>query len=136
MKQIKTSTEKPPHFWIMEKVFKCDWNRTAFAFGDTIYSKYTLPDHLIAHEKTHLEQQCHSFMVAWVWLLLYLVSKKFRYAVELKAYQKQYQFFCEHYTFNDREPFVRKLASDLASPLYGNITSFSGAIRAIKYGEK
>lgn len=133
---MKISRNKPPHFWIMEKVFKCDWERTAFAFGDTIYSKHMLPDHLIAHEWTHLKQQCHSVVVAWGWLLLYLLSKKFRYAMELEAYRNQWHYFRQHYSFRERDPFIRKIASDLSSPLYGNIVSFSGAIRAIKYGEK
>lgn len=120
----------------MEKVFKCDWSRTAFAFGDTIYASAEIPDHLIVHEKEHLRQQFYCTLGAWVWLALYLVSKRFRYAMELKAYQAQWNFFIQHYVFSERDAFIRKLASDLASPLYGNIVSFSKAMKAIKYGEK
>lgn len=123
----------------MEKVFKCDWERTAFAFGDTIYSKYELPDHLIVHEKTHLMQQYHSTIGAWIWLALYLVSKRFRYHMELQAYRNQWEFFRSHYIFNDHEPFIRKIASDLSGELYGfngGMTELYDAIRAIKYGEK
>lgn len=128
---MKISHNKPPHFWIMHKIFKCDWGHTAFAFGDTIYSKYKLPDHLIVHESTHLKQQRHSIIGAWVWLALYLVSKKFRYTVELEAYQNQWQFFRSNYIFREHEPFLNKITSDLSGALYGNIVSYSTARRKI-----
>lgn len=133
---MKISHNKPPHFWIMEKIFKCDWERTAFAFGDTIYSKYVLPDHLIVHEQTHLKQQHFSFIVAWVWLLLYIVSKKYRYAVELESYRNQWVFFRANYGFREQQHFLDKIVSDLSGELYGNIVSYNEAKRAIRYGEK
>lgn len=132
---MKISHNKPPHFWIMKAIFKCDWERTAFAFGDTIYSKYELPDHLIVHEKTHLMQQYHSTIGAWIWLALYLVSKRFRYHMELQAYRNQWQFFKQNYSFGVQERFIEKIAGDLSSTLYGNIVSFSEARRAIRYGK-
>jgi hypothetical protein len=116
----------------MQKVFGCDWERTAFAFGNTIYSKYQLPDHLIVHESVHLEQQRHSIIGAWLWLGLYLLSKRFRYRMELQAYRKQWQFFKTHYTFRCHNNFIGKIAGDLSGKLYGNIVTYEEAVRAIK----
>lgn len=132
---MKISHNKPPHWLIMRMVFKCDWNRTAFAFGNTIYSKTELPDHIIKHESVHLEQQHHSFIGAWVWLVRYLFSKKYRYRMELEAYQEQWRFFRRHYAYNYHADFIAKVAGDLSGKLYGNIVSYDEAVRAIKNNE-
>lgn len=115
----------------MHKVFGCDWNRTAFAFSNTIYSKVELPDHLIVHESTHLNQQLRNPLGAWIWLALYLCSKRFRYHMELQAYRKQWQFFRDNYPFNQRGAFLEKVAGDLSGKLYGNIVTYAEAVRAI-----
>lgn len=128
---MKISHNKPPHFKIMQKVFGCDWERTAFAFSNTIYSKYPLPDHLIEHESVHLKQQGFNFIGAWIWLALYLSSKRFRYHMELQAYRKQWQFFKEHYAFQYRGEFIAKIAGDLSGELYGNIVTYNEAVRKI-----
>ena len=114
--------------------FECDWNRTAFAFGNTIYSKDELPDHLIVHEKVHLNQQGRNFFTAWIWLALYLCSKKFRYAMELQAYRAQWQFIkkAKHYRYQWKENALEKMAGDLSDNLYGRIVSFTDARHAIK----
>ena len=128
---MKISHNKPPHFKIMYKFFGCDWERTAFAFGNTIYSKAELPDHLIVHESVHLNQQGRNIIGAWLWLGLYLLSKRFRYIMELQAYRKQWQFFRENYPFQYRGGFISKVASDLSGKMYGNIVSYQEAVRAI-----
>lgn len=124
---MKISHKKPPHFKIMHKVFGCDWERTAFAFGNTIYSKYPLEDHLIVHESVHLNQQGRNIIGAWIWLALYLCSKRFRYHMELQAFRKQWQFIKKNYYFNVRYETLNKMSLSLSGELYGNIVSFEEA---------
>lgn len=129
---MKTSYNKPPHWFIMKAIFKCDWERTAFAFVDTIYSSSELPEHLIVHESVHLDQQGYSVIGAWIWLLRYLLSKKFRYRMELEAYRKQWKFFARQHRPSINEDFMRKIAGDLSGKLYGNIVTYQEAVRAIR----
>lgn len=129
---MKISHEKPPHFAIMHYFFKCDWNRTAFAFGDTVYSMAELPDHIIEHEKVHLDQQFHSVFCAWIWLVLYICSKRFRYKMELQAYRVHWEYFKINYrNTTEQSYFLSKIARDLSGKLYGNLVSYDEAIDAI-----
>jgi hypothetical protein len=128
----KISNKKPPHFWIMKLFFRCDWERTAFGFGDTVYAKYKLPHHLIVHEEVHLQQQSYSYFLAWLWLLLYLISKRFRYKMELQAYRKQYKAFNHH----EKNTLIKKIAGDLSGRMYGNIVTFNEAVYAITTNDK
>lgn len=118
----------------MHRKFGCDWEHTAFAFSNTIYAKYELPDHIIEHEKVHLNQQGRNIIGAWIWLALYLCSTKFRYAMELQAYRKQWQFIkkAKHYRYQWKENALEKMAGDLSDNLYGRIVSFTDAKRAIQ----
>lgn len=129
---MRISHNKPPHFGIMQKVFGCDWERTAFAFSNTIYSKTELPDHLIVHESVHLKQQGYNIIGAWIWLAFYLCSKRFRYLMEIQAYRKQWQFVKKNYRYNFQIDFLHKVSSDLSGNLYGNIISYDEAKRAIQ----
>lgn len=131
MQTPKISNNKPPHFWIMKLVFDPNWERTAFAFGNTIYAKYELPDHLIVHEDTHLKQQGRNIIGAWIWLFFYLVSKSFRYKMELQAYRAQWQYFKKTYPYREHEAFLKKISSDLSGSLYGNVTTESEARKQI-----
>lgn len=127
------SHKKPPHFWIMKLVFKSDWERIAFAFGDTIYSKYPLPDHFIHHERIHLHQQKYSKVYAWWWLFRYITSKKYRYAMELEAFTRHWGFFKDRYP-HDKFMFLNRIAENLSGELYGNMVTKQEAIEAIKNG--
>lgn len=125
---MKISHNKPPHWWIMHKVFKCDWNRTAFAFGDTIYSATPLDAHLIIHEKTHLDQQFHSEFFAWIWLFFYICSRSYRFHAELQAYRAQWEYIKRTEPRKYQAPLIAVIASNLSGKLYGNLISFDEAV--------
>lgn len=109
-----------------KKVFKIDRN-TIFAYDKIIYTNGILPDHLIIHEETHLNQQKELGLDKWV--DLYLRNKNFRLNQEIEAYKNQIN------SINDRNGRIKvrtKCAKDLSSELYGNIISYEEAYRLIK----
>jgi len=132
---MKISRKKPPHFWLMKLLYKCDWGNTAFGFGDKIYAKYTLPVDLITHENTHCEQQRFSYLLAWVWLARYIVSRSFRYRMELEAYQNQ---FAHYSAINPHQKylFLDRIAKDLSGEMYGNLVTYAEAREKIQHGRK
>lgn len=98
-----------------KKKFPID-NNTIFALGDTIYSNNNLPDHLIAHELKHLEQQAEYGIKEWFYD--YLEDPKFRLEQEVAAYRIQLKTI----TSRDARCLQRQLCiRDLSGPLYGNL---------------
>lgn len=129
---MKISHNKPPHYLILVWIFGFDWSRNVATLGDTIYfSIPSLPDHLMAHEETHLKQQRYSKVYAIWWWVKYIFSNEFRFSQELEAYRAQWQFFMFRYRPSEHAKFLNKIATDLSSPLYGNICTFDEALEAI-----
>jgi hypothetical protein len=84
------------------------------------------------HEQTHMLQQ-KAIGGPVKWWRQYLKDPKFRLIQELQAYRNQYKYFCRQ--VKDREQQFRalhKLATDLASPMYGGILSYQDALQGIK----
>jgi len=97
---------------------------TIMVWGDTSYTTHELPDHLIAHEETHIRQQKNK-LLGLVWWTRYVFSKKFRLSQELEAYRSQYKV--------SGDPMVlHQIAKDLSGELYGNLISYDEAIKQIK----
>lgn len=90
-------------------------------YGNKVYSNQPLPDHLIAHETVHCEQQGWNDDAAAKWWDKYLTDPRFRYEQELAAYRAQYK------ELPDKSAVV-SLAKDLSSPMYGGLTSFIKAL--------
>ena len=100
---------------------------TIFAYDDTIYCDYGLPNHLIIHEITHHEQQKRYGLEKWV--ELYLTDVEFRLKMEVEAYRHQIS------TISDRNNKLRlrlECAKDLSSSLYGNICTYEEALELLK----
>lgn len=114
------------------KVFPIKKN-TVFTYGDALYApniNFTLPQDLIVHEETHTRQQGEDPAGWWD---RYLVDPAFRLEQEVEAYRNQYRFYCKnHKGRNERFNFLRIIASDLASPMYGNLIGFLDATNRIK----
>lgn len=130
--QVRISTDLPPNWDRIQKEFPhSNKEETVVAYGGTIYSKYPMSDHLIAHEKVHLEQQEGK---PEAWWELYFTDKDFRLQQELEAYKKQIQFFKTQTGAknNDLFKFKVKIAKDISSPLYGNMISFNEALQKFK----
>ena len=134
-KMYKISKDRPPNWDELEKVFKADWERTAVAYHDTIHVKYPdkLPPDILVHEQVHLKQQGGTIEKTKEWWKKYIENDKHRYSQELEAYRKQYQYIRE--VKKDRNQIAREahlIATKLSSSLYGNIVTYSEALKEIK----
>lgn len=122
--------EKPPIYNKCVKHFGVDWdNGVIFTYGDTIYCKYELPPNKIEHEATHIKQQGKN---PKKWWKRYFKDTEFRLEQEKEAY------LAENKVVNlitDRELRFRikeQNARDLSSSMYGNIISYTDALRLLK----
>ena len=100
-------------------------DKTIFAFDNSIYCDYDLPEHLIVHEKIHLDQQGKN---PNEWVFNYLNNDKFRLKQEIEAYR------AEILSIKDRNERLRHriyCAKILSSDLYGNIIDYSEAIKLL-----
>lgn len=103
-----------------------------YTYGDTIYNPggHDLPDHLIAHEETHTEQQGAD---PDAWWDRYLQDPYFRIEQETAAYARQFAHICRRVRDrNQRHKILLDLAQILAGPVYGSVISPGAALRAIK----
>lgn len=121
---VKIRNEKPPVYDNACAAFKVNPGRTLFTYGDTIYNPggiEPIPDHLIEHEKVHMEQQGYSEEGAAEWWGKFLRDPAFRLEQEAQAYAKQYAFVCRKVTGREQRFHFRwDLAGILSGPLYGN----------------
>lgn len=100
---------------------------TIFAFGDTIYCKGKLPEHLIVHETVHLERQQRQGVDKWV--EEYLTDPAFRLNEEVVAYRKQLQSISRR---DHRARVFLDSVKSLSSDLYGNIVTRQEAMRLLR----
>jgi len=133
---MKTSNTKPPCYEDCVKAFGEEAiSRAVFTYGSTIFNPggYDIPDHLAAHESVHGDQQKHDETVAKLWWQRYLADPSFRLDQETEAYRSQYKFICEKVKDrNTRYRALHQIATDLSGKMYGNLISFTEAIRRIR----
>jgi hypothetical protein len=130
---MKIIIDYPPNIEQIDKVFNVKNTKgIVYAYGDVLYN----PDNgvidvpLIAHEQTHTIQQGDSPEEWWV---KYLNDSEFRLSQEIEAYRNQYIKYCDLVKDkNKRFNFLRKIASDLSSPMYGNIIKLEEALKVLK----
>lgn len=131
---MKISISKPPIYDECVKVF--DFGQgTVFTYGDVLYNpdNIDIPDHLMAHEECHAEQQVHNEIAAKLWWQKYLADEKFRIDQEVEAYGAQYKFICNKIKDkNSRYINLHIMADYLSSPMYGSAISYTDAIRRIR----
>lgn len=97
---------------------------TVFTYGDTIYAKDPLPEHLLIHELVHIkQQQMHG---PEYWWKRYIDSAEFRLSQEVEAYRAQYQFILK--TMPKRKQW--NLLNDLALALSTKYRLDIGIIKA------
>lgn len=133
--------ENPPP-WIMAgcmSAFRINPATTVWTYGNTIYNPggKDLPDHVVAHETWHAQQQ-ESFAKVMKhtsvglstdpaefvggkdeWWKEYLSNPRFRLEQEAEAYGKQYRFYLERIKDrNARAKFLFHLSGQLSGPLY------------------
>jgi hypothetical protein len=112
---------RPPNYDEINEVFGPLPPNTVFAYGDTIYksSSEPLSDDLVAHEHTHLRQQEQAGGPD-NWWGLYISDWKFRLEVEVEAYRVQLASISNK---RQRRQTRRRVARDLASPMYGGLVT-------------
>lgn len=135
--RVKVKTEKPKIYdRLKEKFPSIDWEKgLAIVVGDVIYSKYKLPNHVLAHELVHVRQQLDYVDGVKGWWDEYLTSDNFRFEQELEAYVTQVRYIREHTdqsSRNWRRQMINALALDLASSMYGNVVSYEKAVELLK----
>lgn len=122
----------PPIYERAQEVFDLSGMQPVFTYGEVIYNPHGnyLDEPLLAHERVHSLQQSDGPLAWWE---RYFVDASFRFDQEIEAYREQYRVAKR--TIKDRNAlnhYVRRLAQDLSSPMYGNIVSFTEALRLIK----
>ncbi len=89
-----------------------------------------LADHVIPHEEVHERQQAAFPGGIEAWWQKYLESAEFRFQEELEAYRVQVKVLAG-YSRQERRSIIKKLARDLAGPMYGNMVSTEEALKLI-----
>lgn len=130
--EFKLSNQIPPIYFKLKKAFGVQFKDIIIAYDDTIYCADDLPNHSIAHELIHLEQQ--ERMGVEKWWDEYLASPKFRLSQEIPAYQAEvrYMFNNKEETYEYRIKWRNHMARMLSGPMYGNIISYEDAIGLLK----
>ena len=107
--------EKRPFWldWILRKKFPhLNFDTLIVVWGDTIYSRYEIPDHILVHEKVHVKQQRNKLRGLW-WWMGYVFDSEFRYEQELEAYKAQYRFARKIIPREKLHEYTLKLATNL-----------------------
>lgn len=130
----KISYNKPPVWDSACAAFRIDGRTAVFTYGDTIYNPnmFPLSDHIIEHEKTHMEQQGHSTENAALWWGKYMRDKEFMIDQEAEAYGRQYNFVAKQYDRKTRRHFLKQLAKVFSGHLYNYALSYDQAVELIK----
>jgi hypothetical protein len=124
----KISKEIPDIYPILQQKFGVSWDKgIVIAYGDTIYAKDPIPDHLLAHELVHLKQQAEYGVEYW-WKK-YIKEKSFRLIQEIEAYTAQLKFIRNDPDMNAKAKKAMGLwlAKDLSSEIYGDVISYKDA---------
>lgn len=130
--KVTIATEKPAIYDRLKERFKTiDWDKgLAIVFGNKIYTKYKLPNHVLAHELVHVRQQYDFIGGPTAWWDEYLTNDKFRLEQEVEAYATQVRYIKEHTEESSRgwrRHMIGELAADLSGSMYGNLLSFKQA---------
>jgi len=131
---MKIVVDYPPNFKAIEKRFGPLNKSVIFTYGDKLYipNEGNISLHLMVHEEVHSEQQGTD---PASWWKRYLKDDAFRLEQEVEAYRAQFKFYKQ--AMKDRNiqiRFLYKIASDLASPMYGSIVTHREAMNLITEG--
>lgn len=128
IKEIPQSVQKAARkVWEERGQEPININAICYTYGDTCYTQNSpLPKHLEVHERTHTKQQGED---PDGWWERYGDDPLFRYEQELEAYRNQYRYF-KSITTNREQVFrfAVTLAQQMASPMYGNMCTFSNQL--------
>ncbi len=136
---MKVQQGLPPNIDAIDAVFGVKNNPyVVYTYGDTLYGLAVTPTnvdmHLWVHESIHERQQGSN---PESWWNRYLNDKQFRLDQEVEAYTAQLLSYNRHQKDrNQQAVFLLKIATDLASEIYGSLVSQREAVvllnRAVK----
>ena len=111
----------PPNIEEIKKHFTLNPD-VVFTYGETVYvpNGQILPEHLEAHEGTHVKQQA-AVGGPEKWWARYFKDVKFRLEQELAAYIEQYKVISASYTRREKQNLLKHITTALSSALYGEI---------------
>ena len=137
MSIMEIVNEYPPNFAAIIKRFPAVEKMpfVVVTYGDKIYnpSGKDLPPYLVTHESVHVQQQEKIGVEEW-WRK-YLEMDWFRLEQEVEAYHAEYKHFCKlSKDRNEQNGFLNYIATNLSSPLYGNLIRKSDAMVRIATG--
>lgn len=135
-RDMKISTELPPNYEAIKKVFPAEEHQAIFTYGDTIYNPWDqeISADLVAHESEHFHQQTEVDMTPEIWWDMYLTMPAFRFQQEAMAYAVQFKYLCKvNKDRNVRVRILHNLGLICASALYGNMAKHSEAMAMIKH---
>lgn len=124
------NVNNPPNLQKLIDIFGINYNKGIIVtYGDTIYCKYQLSPNKIAHESIHIKQQGND---PEAWWNKYYIDKQFRLTQELEAYKAELPIIKQVKDRNLRYKIIDKNARDLSSSMYGNIITYSQALKELK----
>ncbi len=126
---VKYSKRIPAIYLRCKKTFGVSWDKgIIMTYGDTVYCKFDLEDHVKIHEEVHVRQQLD--MGPAKWWDKYLQEKDFRLAQELEAYRAQLDYIEKVYS-RKQYIFSKKEIAYFMSTLYGNMCTYEEAIKLL-----
>jgi hypothetical protein len=138
MQQAEIKNTYPPNIDVLKAYFPITENQL-FAYNGIIYNPSGKPieSHLRLHEETHINQQ----KAISNWWNKYIEDSNFRLEQEIQAFAVQYAYGKKVYLSKTSDEMLDDFATNLSSPLYGNIIEKEKAKTAIRlkakeYGEK
>lgn len=127
--------DTPPVWDSVCRAFGVIPQTAVFTYGESIYnpSGGFMPDHIIVHEKIHIEQQKREGMTAALWWGKFLRDPAFRLDQESEAYAAQYRFVCTKVKDrNARSNFLMNIARTMGGIMYGNMIGIHEASKLIR----
>lgn len=122
----------PPNYGDIEKAFPAiKGKKIAYCWGEKIFIPvfFEVPPEVIKHESVHRYYQGGA---PGIWWDIYLKDAEFRLDQELLGHQAQYQDFCSRVLDrNKRHVYLHRIATFLASPIYGSIITQPEAMKRI-----
>lgn len=126
------TNKKPKEYDVLKKHFpELDFDKHVITINGVIHSKYPMPPNVLVHEMIHVMQQ-RQVPSEDDFLEHFINDPKFRLGCEVEAYNAEYAFLKHGFVSKDYlQEKLRDMCNILSGPLYGNIISYSEALKLI-----
>ena len=127
--------EFPPIYAEIAAVFRLhEYRDIVFSFGPQLYNPYgiSVQGDIIAHEAVHGARQGDNPQDTLDWWQRYMKDPAFRLSEEIYAHRAEYRWLREHGDRHQRRGAGKRVATKLASPLYGKLLSVAMARKILE----